>query len=284
MNTNETEITKENKDPKSMTNLVVILLALIFLGLAAVMLFVPDIELKPEYLCYVVGGAVVIAGIVQIVRYFITDAYKNMNEYGFSIGTLCVILGICILLRAGVIGGVIDLFLGCFVLLMGVVMLQHSLDLRRMGDVMWGLVIVLAAISMVCGVGLILKPSPDKIAYASYIWWIVLIVSAVGLLVNIYTMIRVAVYKHKEKKKAETAAPSDTEPAGVVETVSTTDTEPAGTADTQSPGTSAESVVSTDSTLAETVSGSSYSDETVSGSSESTGADIPDTDGADPKL
>ena len=283
MNTNETEITKEKKDPKNMTNLVVILMALVFIGLAAIMLFVPDIELKPEYLCYVVGAAVVIAGIVQIVRYFITDAYKNMNEYGFSIGTLCVILGICILLRAGVIGGVIDLFLGCFVLLMGVVMLQHSLDLRRMADATWGLVIVLAALSMLCGVGLILKPSPDKIAYASYIWWIVLIVSAVGFLVNIYTMIRLAVYKHKENKKPEITTPTDTteqpgtaEPSGSAEPVYTADPDSSssddGAASVSESETAGPEIPDADN------SGSDITD------ADTAGSDITGKDGADPKL
>ena len=283
MNTNETEITKEKKDPKNMTNLVVILMALVFIGLAAIMLFVPDIELKPEYLCYVVGAAVVIAGIVQIVRYFITDAYKNMNEYGFSIGTLCVILGICILLRASVIGGVIDLFLGCFVLLMGVVMLQHSLDLRRMADATWGLVIVLAALSMLCGVGLILKPSPDKIAYASYIWWIVLIVSAVGFLVNIYTMIRLAVYKHKENKKPEITTPTDTteqpgtaEPSGSAEPVYTADPDSSssddGAASVSESETAGPEIPDADN------SGSDITD------ADTAGSDITGKDGADPKL
>jgi uncharacterized membrane protein HdeD (DUF308 family) len=151
----------------------------------------------------VVGGAVIIVGIVQIVRYFVNDAYRNMNEYGFSIGTLMIILGICVLLRAEVISGVIDLVLGVVVLLMGIIMLQHSLDLKRMNDAVWGLVIVIAALVIACGVVLILKPSPLQISYEVLIWWIVLISSALGLIVNLYTMIRIALYTHKEKKQAE---------------------------------------------------------------------------------
>ena len=198
-----TPVKNETGEPKSTTNLLVILMAAIFIALSVLMLFIPDLDIKPEFFIYVVGGAVIIAGIVLIVRYFITDAYENMNEYGFSAGTLCVIIGICILLRAAVIAGVIDLILGTSVLLMGIIMLQHSLDLKRMGDTVWGIVIVLASLSIISGVSLMLKPAPEKIKYSSFVWWIVLVVSVLGLIVNIYTMIRVALYKRKEKKKAE---------------------------------------------------------------------------------
>jgi len=190
------------KTARGVTNLVVILTALVFIALSSVVLFVPEAGFKPAYLCYVVGASVIIVGMIQIVRYFVNDAYRNMNEYGFSIGTLLVILGICILLRADVISGVIDLVLGVAVLLMGIVMLQHSLDLKRMSDAVWGLVIVIAALVTACGVVLILKPSPLQISYDTLIWWMVLIASALGLIVNIYTMIRIALFKHKEKKQA----------------------------------------------------------------------------------
>lgn len=194
--------TSPQKDARGLTNLVVILTAIVFMALSAVVLFMPEMGFKPAYLCYVVGAAVIVVGIVQIVRYFVNDAYRNMNEYGFSIGTLLGILGICILLRADVISGVIDLVLGVVVLLMGIIMLQHSLDLKRMSDAVWGLVIVLAALVIACGVVLILKPSPLQISYDTIIWWIVLVSSVLGLLVNIYTMIRIALYKHSEKKQA----------------------------------------------------------------------------------
>lgn len=195
---------KENTETgRGFTNLVVIVTALVFIALSALVLFMPEAGFQPGYLCYVVGAVLIIVGMIQIVRYFINDAYRNMNEYGFSIGTLLVILGVCVLLRAEVISGVIDLVLGVVVLLMGIILLQHSLDLKRMSDAVWGLVIVIAVLVIACGVVLILKPSPLQISYDVIIWWIVLVSSVLGLLVNLYTMIRIALYKRSEKKKAE---------------------------------------------------------------------------------
>ena len=287
MKTEENTPVKENGEQKSTTNLLVILMALIFIALSALMLFMPEANIMPEYLIYVVGGVIIITGIVLIVRYFITDAYKNMNEYGFSAGTLCVILGVCVLLRAAVIAGVIDLILGTSVLLMGVIMLQHSLDLKRMGDAVWGLVIVLAVLAIISGVSLILKPAPEKIEYSSFVWWVVLIVSAIGLIVNIYTMIRVAIYKHKEKKKAEegekepaqSPEPASTDNGATTEIPVSTDTysEPETSyVSTDVPGTPEPVVSDTPEPVA--------LDTTESATTDVPSDPAPDTDGTDPAL
>ena len=200
-----TQGTTEKKDTR-MTNLLVILTAVVFAAIAAVVLFVPGLELKPEYLGYLIGAALVIVGIVFIVRYFVTDAYKNMNAYGFSAGTLLVILGICALLRADAIGIAFDLVLGIAVLLMGIIILQHSLDLKRMSDFMWIVALISSLLAVACGVIMILKPSPEKIDYAKYNWWAVLISSGLGFIFNIYTLIRVAIFNKHEKKTAEQEA------------------------------------------------------------------------------
>lgn len=276
---------KEKGESKSTTNLVVIMMAVIFIALSVLMLFMPELDIKPEFFIYVVGGVVIIVGIVLIVRYFITDAYKNMNEYGFSAGTLCVIIGICILLRAVVIAGVIDLILGTSVLLMGVIMLQHSLDLKRMGDAVWGLVIVLAALSIISGVSLMLKPAPEKIEYSSFIWWIVLVVSAIGLIVNIYTMIRIALYKRKEVKKAEEG---EKEPAPGTEPESSyTSTDVPVTTDYSTPDTleSVSTDVAADTVSTDVTSDSVSTDIPADTASDVIGADTAsDTDGTDPTL
>ncbi len=195
----------EKKDTR-MTNLLVVLTAVLFAAIAAVVLFVPGLELKPEYLGYLIGAVLVIVGIIFIVRYFVTDAYKNMNAYGFSSGTLLVILGICALLRAEAIGIVFDLVLGVSVLLMGIIILQHSLDLKRMSDFMWVVALISSLLAVACGVIMILKPSPDKIDYTKYNWWAVLISSGLGFIFNIYTLIRVAIFNRHEKKAAEQEA------------------------------------------------------------------------------
>ena len=70
---------------------IVMILSMVLMIVAALLLFVPQIKLI--YMCYFMCSVTMIAGIYMIVRYFMTDAFRNMNEYGFSVGVLIVVLG-----------------------------------------------------------------------------------------------------------------------------------------------------------------------------------------------
>ena len=181
------------------TNILVIILSLVFVGMSALMLFVEGVDIT--YLCYAICSAAIVAGIYLIVRYFLTDAYRNVNAYGFSLGTLLVILGVCGMVRAAQMAGAFIVILGIILLLSGIIVLQHSLDLRRMEDVVWIFIAVISAIILICSIMVIIEPLPDKIPYGIAVWWMMLIAGSIGVIINIYTMVRVSLYNRKEKKE-----------------------------------------------------------------------------------
>lgn len=191
----------QNKESHS-TNLLVIALSVILGAVSAVMIFVKTIE--PIYIVYALALSMIIVGVVMIVRYFVKDEYRNINAYGFSSGVFLILVAICALLRAQDILAAIDVVLGIMLLVMGIIVLQHSMDLSRMKDPVWGLFIVFSVLIIVCGfVGLV---KPGSIDYDAYIWWAVMISSCVSLFINIYTLIRVSLFKKKEKKILEQSA------------------------------------------------------------------------------
>jgi len=199
----------EEKKQTGLTNLVVIIMSVLFAGMSALMIFVEGIAI--EYLIYTVCAAAVIVGIVMIVRYFTADAYKNVNAYGFSVGTLLVILGICGLLRVNDMAGAFLVILGIVLLLAGIIMLQHALDLYRMKDVLRIPTMILAVLVLACAIMSILQPFDTMIDYSMAIWWMILVSSGVSFIVNIYTLIKVKLFSKKEKKAEEeqTAVPAE---------------------------------------------------------------------------
>ena len=219
------------KKETGLTNLIVIVMSIIFAGMSALMIFVTGVAI--EYLIYAICAAAVIVGIVMIVRYFMTDAYRNMNAYGFSIGTLFVLLGICGFLRASDMAGAFLVILGIVLLLAGIIMLQHSLDLYRMRDVLRIPTMILAIAVLICALMAILQPFKVSIEYSVVIWWMILVVGGISLLVNIYTLIKVKLFDKKEKKQAEaqvseavvcedaTDAIASSEPVGITESTGT---------------------------------------------------------------
>ncbi|MBQ8947258.1 MAG: DUF308 domain-containing protein [Lachnospiraceae bacterium] len=197
--------TKTQEKSGGSANLLVLIMSLVFALISAAMIFVEALE--PIYIVYIVAAVWIVAGIAMIVKYFVKDDYLNVNAYGFSIGVLITILAICALLRAEAILAAIVLVLGIVLLGLGIIMLQHSLDLKRMGDAIWGLDIVLASIIILCGVAALLRPG--KLDYDTYVWWAVMIASGISVIVNIHMMIRLKLYNKKEKKKVEEAAKAD---------------------------------------------------------------------------
>ena len=198
---NEAAAAEATKKSAGLANTLIIMMSLVFVAMSVLMIVAEDVEII--YLCYGICGAAIIAGIYMIVKYFMTDAYRNVNAYGFSLGTLLVILGICGMVRAQAMAGGFVIILGIILLLSGITVLQHSLDLRRMEDVIWIAVIIIAALILLCGIMVVIRPFADKIFYETAVWWMMLVAGVLGVVTNIYTMIRVGLFKRSERKKVE---------------------------------------------------------------------------------
>jgi len=188
-----------DKKQIGLTNILVLVLSMVFTAIAAVMLFVGKFELV--YLIYGVCAAAIISGIYMIIKYFNTDAFKNSNEYGFSVGTLIVIVCVCGLIKAKEIASASIIILGLFLLLAGVVVLQYSMDLHRIKAFISSVVLLIAVLILICSVMVILQPLKDKIPYDRVSWWMVLVSGALSLIIDIYTMIRIRLFNKKAQNE-----------------------------------------------------------------------------------
>lgn len=212
-----------NKKKIGLTNILVLILGIVFTAIAAVMLFVGQFELV--YLIYGISAAAIIYGIVMIIRYFTTDAFKNSNEYGFSVGTLIVIIGVCALIKAKEIASASVIILGLFLLLAGVVVLQYSMDLHRIKAFISSIVLLVSVLIIACSVMVILQPLKDKIQYDTVSWWMVLVSGALSLIIDIYTMIRIKIFKKKMQKEADDNAKDKPEGEPAADTAEKTEPE-----------------------------------------------------------
>ena len=173
----------------------------IFLLIGAVLLFVPQIEII--HICYGLSGVLVFVGIIQIVHYFLAESYRNMNEYGFAIGVLGVILGMCALVRVQAIANSFLLVLGIFLLLTAIIKLQYAMDLKSMKDPVWVVAIILTALLIAGAVCVIINPFTDPELHKLVTYYLLLVDGVVGIISNIYLFIRVKLYARKERKLKE---------------------------------------------------------------------------------
>ena len=69
--------TKEKKESSFMTKLFTGI-SLVYLVLGGALCAIPS--LKMEYICYGISVTLIVLGIILIVKYFVTESYKNLNQ------------------------------------------------------------------------------------------------------------------------------------------------------------------------------------------------------------
>ena len=97
----------------------------------ALLLFVKQIELIT--LGYVLSSALVVGGIYLATAFFVSGAYKKLNDYRFAAGVLLLVLGCCGLFRASDVADRMEFYIGLAVLVLSSVMLQGAVQMRALG-------------------------------------------------------------------------------------------------------------------------------------------------------
>lgn len=149
--------TTQNQKEQTLTSKLVMFLELVYLLLGVILLLLPQIEIC--HICYTLSGILVVTGIFLIVRYFLTEGYRNLNEYGFSLGALLVLLGMCSLVKNEEMTRAFSTLLGICILFTAITKLQAALSLKLMEKKSWWCVLLLAILMTAAGMFIIIEPA-----------------------------------------------------------------------------------------------------------------------------
>lgn len=173
--------------------------AVLFILVGSVMLFVEGI--KELYLIYMISALLIALGIGLIVKYFVTEAYRSMHDYGFSGGALIVILGGCALARSGQLTAQIAVFVGLLVLSVAVVMLQQAMQLHIMRKKVWIVVLVISLVTLLASVLLLFDIHAVTGKIDGFAYWVLLIAGVLTLLCMLISGIGVKVFQYQEHEE-----------------------------------------------------------------------------------
>lgn len=173
--------------------------AVLFILVGSVMLFVEGI--KELYLIYMISALLIALGIGLIVKYFVTEAYRSMHDYGFSGGALIVILGGSALARSGQLTAQIAVFVGLLVLSVAVVMLQQAMQLHIMRKKVWIVVLVISLLTLLASVLLLFDIHAVTGKIDGFAYWVLLIAGVLTLLCMLISGIGVKVFQHQEHEE-----------------------------------------------------------------------------------
>lgn len=167
--------------------------SVVFLVLGGLLLFVPKIT--PAILCYSLAGGIMGIGVILIVRYFMTEAYKNIQSYGFSFGVLLILCGSIILARTTILSEYLYTALGALMLAASVFKLQNALDLKAIRDAYWWIWLLIAFVFAIFATVIIVNPFSDKKTLAQFASVLVLIDGIISLIGTLYLAFRLRAWK-----------------------------------------------------------------------------------------
>lgn len=133
---------------------MVIFILEIVLGLC--LLIWPETSLLT--LCYLFGVLMLVNGLVKMVGYFQRNVLFLPFYSGLAVGLLEFVFGLFLVVNPSLLGEVLPLLIGFWVLLDSLYKIQTAFDLKRAGIKNWWVLFCLSLLCCVGGICIILQP------------------------------------------------------------------------------------------------------------------------------
>ena len=165
-----------------------VIISVFFLVLGILMLVRPDASFT--VICRGLGILAAIFGALRVLQYFIRTPQGVGQRYDLAGGLFCLLIAALLILRAREVAAILSVIVGIFILIDSVFRLQVALDAHRTGVTAWGMMMILACISLLLGVLLVFDTFRGQ-AVISIIMGCALIYDALADLFTVFYVSRV---------------------------------------------------------------------------------------------
>ncbi len=121
------------------------------------LLFIIFPESSVSIICYIIGVALVLWGVMRLVGYF-NETAEIFGSFGLMQGLALMIGGIVIIARPQIISGMITTVFGIALIVDALLKLQYAFDLFKIKAKHWYIVLALAAVMAILGLLVIFNP------------------------------------------------------------------------------------------------------------------------------
>lgn len=147
--------------------------------------------MKPETtlhaISYFVGIVLIIWGIVPIITFFANKDKENYLEFSFIVGVFALVFGIIVMLNPNIIGSIIPLMVGIWMIINGITKLYYALNINKESKA--SISIIISVIILICGLLLIFNPFGGAVMLTKLIGIFVIVYSILDL-IECYTLKR----------------------------------------------------------------------------------------------
>lgn len=154
-------------------------------------------------LCQILCGGLIFVGVVSIVAYFLGGDFKRIDRYGFAIGVMLILAGIIGLIRIGDLTANFEMFAAAFSLVLGVLILQGTVQIKVLDYAAWILTLILTIACLAGSFCVLAGVKPVTNLVAGFSSWLLLICGGSCLFSMIVTWICILLAGRREKKLAK---------------------------------------------------------------------------------
>ena len=133
-----------------------ILLAVIFIALGIVLILWPGATMKT--ICYLLAAMLLAIGAVSLINYLRKDISGIIYRYDLVVGLCAILGGILVIVKVDKLTDLIPAVLGFLVTMSGIMKMQNSVDMLRLGHGTWHVAFAMAIVNIVAGIVLLMNP------------------------------------------------------------------------------------------------------------------------------
>ena len=115
-------------------------------------------EMGINLLCYLLGSAILLFGIIKIAGYFSKDLFRLAFQFDLALGIFISIAGLLIIIHPYTVAQIAPRIVGALWIADGSLRIQTAFDSKRFGMKNWWLLLILAVQTCLCGTLLLLDP------------------------------------------------------------------------------------------------------------------------------
>lgn len=151
-----------------------LLMAVISLIIGVIMVIFPQRTMS--VICYVIAGAILLYGVIDIISYFTSKSYEGNFSLTLLRGVVASVIGIIIFIRPSYLSTFIPIVLGILLIIDGITSIQKSVFLKNNNVYFWHISMIESILTLALGIFVLINPLSAQNAIIiclgiSFIWY-----------------------------------------------------------------------------------------------------------------
>lgn len=138
-----------------------IALAVAFVALGVILIIYPSEVMTTA--CYMIAALLIIVGVISLVNYLRKDITGLIYRYDLVVGLSAILGGILVIIKIDDLTKLIPVVLGFLVTISGILKMQNSVDMLRLGNGTWHVAFGLAIVNIIFGIVLLINPFAEEL-------------------------------------------------------------------------------------------------------------------------